>query len=294
VTLQVTGYKPGESFMHRLDGRVKFVFFVVFTVVAVSWNDPIYLTFLMVGIFIIGGLGRLTIGNMLDFIKPLVPWLVVVFVFNFFFFEWQYIPPWGLYYIGWLIPRIGNYGPYVHISLESVIYGLSSCMRFSIIVLCARILATFTSPTEIALSLNKMKMPPEFSIALGIVFGYIPVLIQQINAIFEAQKSRGWVVKGGRNPISKLRSYLPAILPIVFRSMTRAEFLGAAIASRGFGYDLEHRTYVSEPKMRSVDYVTLVLFITLLVGGVLIGIWVLGYASYKFTVDLVKRFILGI
>ncbi|MFX1466429.1 MAG: energy-coupling factor transporter transmembrane component T family protein [Promethearchaeota archaeon] len=285
------GYRKADTILHRLDPRVKLLWFIGFTLPAISWNDPVFLSILLIVILIMGSIATLSLRTMGGFLKPLIPMLVMIVIFNQIFYEWQIIPEWPVTRIGYLIPQftilsIWTIGPWIPVSIESIVYTSSNVIRFIIIVLAARIMMTFTSPTDIAVAISKLHAPPEFATAISISFGYIPVLHQQVNAIFEAQKCRGWKISG-RNPFSKLRSFIPTLLPIIIRSFARSEYLAAAIVSRGFGYSTK-RTYCNEPKIERRDFFAIMILLFIIIFSQLIGVWALGFVHYRLTTFAVK------
>ena len=100
--------------------------------------------------------------------------------------------------------------------------------------------------------MNKAKCPPEGSIAIGIAFSYIPVLKNEIGTVIEAQKSRGASFES-RNPVKKIKAYIPVIVPGLFISIMKGREIARAIEARGFTYDPVHRTYRKEIRLRIRD-----------------------------------------
>lgn len=82
--------------------------------------------------------------------------------------------------------------------------------------------------------------------------------------------------------------YIPAIIPTIVRSFARAEFLAAAISSRGFGYNPGRRTSLREIRMRRTDYVALAFFVAFLAASQIVGTFGLNLTGYGFTACLVR------
>jgi energy-coupling factor transport system permease protein len=288
--LNLFGYKELDSPIHRLDPRVKFFWFFAFTLPAVAWTDPIWLTALFIVIIGVGLLAKQGLKGILKPLVFLVPALLFLLFFNLFFYG-----PTGLgvsssiqpLLIGYIIPKIGGFGPYGKLTVENLVYAMGAMERLLIIATAGRLLLTFTSPSEVAVAWSKFHVPIEITTAVSIAFGFLPVTARQATSIFEAQKSRGWKIKT-RNPVKALRLYIPAIIPTIIRSFARAEFLAAAISSRGFGYNPGKRTSLREIRMRRKDYAALALFIAFLATSQIVGTFGLNLTGYGFTACLVR------
>ena len=291
---EIIGYKPYDTILHRLDPRVKLLWFLAFSLPAVSWNDPLWLTGLLITVIGLGLIAKSSFRGMVKVMVILIPAMITLLFFNVFWFEGTVtasLPKWPLFYLGWAIPKIGGYGPYGHVSLEALIFAWGAMLRIIIVVLSGRLLLSFTSPSEVTSAMSKLLAPMEMSTAVSVAFGFLPVTASQVTSVFEAQKSRGWKIST-RNPVKALKAFVPTVLPIISRSISRSEFLAAAIASRGYAYNPRKRTTLREVKFRRADWAALGVFIALLAASQLIA-FVLGWADYRFTVRLIRG-LLGI
>ncbi|HEY7414828.1 MAG TPA: energy-coupling factor transporter transmembrane component T, partial [Ktedonobacteraceae bacterium] len=123
----------------------------------------------------------------------------------------------------------------------------------------------------------------EIGMALSMTIAYIPVVINQLISVMEAQQSRAWKANTA-NPIARFRAYIPIAIPTFFRSFQTAEAMAAAMMSRGFGYDIDHRTELRPTKFTQLDWVAAALCVVMLVGGFLLGFF--GFAQYTLTMRL--------
>jgi energy-coupling factor transport system permease protein len=295
LSSELIGYKPLNTFFHRLDPRVKFAIFFSLTLPAVSWNDPIYLSFLLVTIIIISTLAKNSLRSTGKIILFLTPALLFLLLYNLFFYEGSTIasrPSWDLHYFGYLIPYKFWVCPCGHVSLESLVYAWGAMDRIIIIALSGRFLLSVTSPADLTSTMTKLRVPHEITTAINVAFGFLPVTIQQLTGVMEAQRARGWELKT-KNPITALKKLVPATVPVIIRSLTRAEFLAAAISSRGYGYDPKKRTYLRQIRFRRTDWIVFSILILFIIVGQLIGAaaWGLGWADYRFTSILIRHLI---
>lgn len=138
----------------------------------------------------------------------------------------------------------------------------ASAIRFIFFIWIADLITSATPTGDIVLTMNKAKLPPEASIAIGIAFSYIPVLKNEIGHVIEAQKSRGASFES-KNPFKKIKAYIPVIVPGLFISILKGREIARTIEARGFTYNPEKRTYRKTIKLRTRDYVIITLSILL-------------------------------
>lgn len=297
MSSEIFGYKPLNTFLHKLDPRVKFAIFFSLTLPAVSWNDPLFLTFLLILILALTKLAKGSLKLTGKFLLYLTPALLFLLAYNLLFYESSLVasrPAWPLHFIFWLIPvKIGPC-PCGNVSLESLVYAAGAMARITIIALSGRFLLTVTSPDNLTSVMVKLRIPNEITTAINVAFGFLPVSLATLRGVVEAQRARGWEARS-RNPVTLIRKAVPTIVPVLIRSLTRAEFLAAAISSKGYGYDPKKRTYLREIAFRRTDWVVFAAFITFIVIGQIIGAaaWGLGWADYRFT-TLILRHALGL
>jgi len=290
---ELFGYRPLNTFFHRLDPRDKFAIFFSLTLPAVSWNDPIYLTVLLVAILVVTKAAKSSLRTTGKFLLYLIPALLFLLFYNLLFYESSLVaarPSWPLDSLFYLIPIRFWVCPCGHVSLESLVYAWGAMDRIIIIVLSGRFLLAITSPADLTSSMTKLRIPNEITTAINVAFGFLPVSLQQLTGVVEAQRARGWEVKT-RNPVTALRKMVPTVTPVILRSLTRAEFLAAAISSRGYGFDPKKRTYLREIRFRRTDWYAFAFLIGFLVVGQTVGAasWGLGWADYRFTTLLLRH-----
>ncbi|MEM1574273.1 MAG: energy-coupling factor transporter transmembrane component T [Candidatus Methanomethylicaceae archaeon] len=249
---------PGESFFHKLDPRTKFLWFGVIIILASLFLNMIALLIILITIFMIIAIARIPWKVVLKRVRALLLVAVLYFIFNIYSYGGRggdvlfYIFP-GF----WVIP------PWP-ITIYGLIYSLGCAFRFLIMVMAIFLLIGTTPIQRLILGLIKCKLPPEIGIAIGIGFGYIPVLIDQTRTIIEAQKARAHETEY-RNPIKRLNAYKALFIPTIKNSISRGTFIAAAIEARGFSYDIRNRTYYRELKYTLEDKFIIILLIILVI-----------------------------
>lgn len=282
-------YTPGNTPLHNLDPRVKMLWFFAMIIPAAAWSDPIFLLAIIVLVAICGKIAHDSLSAMLKVVVMPIPAYIMVALFNLFAFDFtvKSMVTWKLQYLGWLIPRIGSFGPFGHVSVESLVFTLGICMRVAVFILASRLFLIFTSPSDIVTAFSQFKVPMEITTAISVAFGYLPELAQQVTTIMEAQRSRGWKT-GSKNPITAVKGFIPIVIPLILRSMVTAEFLATAITSRGFGATT-HPISLRVTKLSRTDILAATFFLAFLGVAAVIGTWGYNLASFKVTTFLVRN-----
>jgi len=117
-----------------------------------------------------------------------------------------------------------------------------------------------TSPEALSNALLKMGVPYAFAFVLSASMQFVPVLIRRLGNIRDAQRARGIPIEGGLNLII----HLPALAgPLLIQAFKFADELAEAMEARGFG--IPGRRFRHEPRFRWMDWVVMVISITVLV-----------------------------
>jgi energy-coupling factor transport system permease protein len=232
-------------------------------------------------VFAYGRLAGIPVGENLRHLLPVLPFVAFVLLANVAF--WRPPDPSEAHLIGYLVGENFPVLPAIPLYWETLVFSTGTLIRLLVLVLSALILIKTVSPSELALALVKMGIPPEIGMALSMTIAYIPVVIGQLTAVMEAQQARAWNTRVS-NPISRFRAYVPIAVPTFFRSFYAAEAMASAMMSRGFGYDVDNRTELKPLRFRPVDWGVAASLAVFLVVGVLLGF--VGVAKYTFTMSL--------
>ncbi|MEM3017485.1 MAG: energy-coupling factor transporter transmembrane component T [Candidatus Bathyarchaeia archaeon] len=277
-------YKEQDTVIHRLDPRVKFIWLIVVGIVIIIYKDPIWMLLFSIPAFgLVSRMAKLTWKDYKPIVLPIFSICLIAFLINqWLFFRHEH-------FLFYLIPNLGFTGPAVPISLESLIHASDIVSRIPLLMGPVRVFMGTTSMKELASGFTKMKFPPEVTMSISIAMGYLPVLLAQLRSVMESQMARGYVFESGtRNPVKALKQFTPLMIPLVTRSIIRAEFLAAAMVCRGFEYDPQHRTYIKEIRLNRNDKIALALIFAGLGFSVLAT--VMGWARYEMlTLPLAKR-----
>lgn len=247
-------YLERNSLLHRLDPRVKIIGSLFGIIALILFNSPflLFLLFLLIVLTLVI-LGKITIGEIFNVLKPLIPISVVAMII------WPFIlKPW---YFGLFI----GFG-----------YGIR---LLSVALLTLGLIMT-TPQRDLILGFIKMGMPYEIGLTLTIALRYIPTLYMLAQTIMDAQKSRGLELEKG-NFIQRAKNTVPVLIPLIVASIKTAHELSIALESRAFGAS-KRRTFLHNIKMEIKDYMAL--------GITLILFFIAVYARYFLGVGYIKLF----
>ncbi len=157
------------------------------------------------------------------------------------------------------------------IGLIAVINGVFSGIPFALAMIF-RLLALLTSfsiffmttyPEDMALAFTQMRLPYDYALAFSMAMRFVPTLAQEAQNIVDAQRSRGLELDKGRF-LTRIRNYLPILVPMLLVALRRADSVAAAMESRAFGA-VKKRTFLHELKFHWGDLILLLLTLTELV-----------------------------
>jgi len=256
-------YTPGETIIHRLDPRSKFLWFIVVLALSISFSDPRFNGLIYVSIIAVGLLARLTPKRFLFVAFNSLVFIVACLVF------WPRRAPLQVGEVVFTIPLLN--WKYTEIGL---LYAFGKAFLILNPITCMLIILSTTFPRDAVQATMKAGLPYKAGYIFIIALRFIPVMASETREIVEAQMSRGLEMQRG-NIIKKIKNYIPIFVPLVARMVKFTVQLAMSMESRCFGAK-ENRTFLHELKMKSSDYV----WIACLVLAVVLGFYL--------------RFILGV
>jgi len=242
---------PGTSVIHNLDARVKVA--IAFILVIQLFLVDSWIGFLAFFLLLMTAtlLSRISIGYVLRGLRPIFFLVIITLVFNLFFSR------------GVVIWQQKIFAVTLSITREGLRSGLQMAIRLILLVFSTSLLTLTTSPIQLTDALENILTPlkvigvpaHELAMMMSIALRFIPVLIDETEKIFKAQKSRG--AKFGRgNIIQKAKSLLPILVPLFVHAFKHAEDLAVAMESRCYRGG-EGRTRLKQLKVSGRDCMAL-------------------------------------
>ena len=261
--IMIGQYFPGDSFLHRMDARVKILLLLILLIeVFVFTSAPVY--FMMTGItFLLIMTSKVPLRMVLRSLKPL--WWIILFTFVLHLFS----------HPGREIYRIWQFV----ITQEGVEQGALISVRLMLLIVLSTLLTFTTSPLKLTDALESLLSPfkrlglpaHELAMMMTIALRFIPTLISETDKIMKAQQSRGADFVTG-SILSRLKNMVPILVPLFLSAFRRADDLALAMEARCYRGG-EGRTRMKEMKLGRLDYVAIGVFAVLSVGlGVSYGL----------------------
>lgn len=242
-------YTEGNTFLHRLDPRVKIAAVVLLTVLGFVLTSLASLLVLLVFIFLLLFLARASLDRTMFALKFVLRFMALIVVL------WPFFDPSGE-------PVLATLGP-VKITEPAIWRGVTSAVRVGCLATVWYILIFTTSQRDLVRALVKLGVRFDFGLALAIALRFFPTLGLTIDSIKDAQRARGLELdKGGLT--RRAKNYVAVLVPVIVSSLRTAETLALALQSRAYGARAD-RTYLRELSMRPSDYVALAVVVAILV-----------------------------
>jgi len=254
-------FLPGDSFIHRLDSRVKLLALVI-SIVAVLCVDSligygVMAAFIVIAIYLTG----ISFITALNSVNKMYWFFILILLMNTCFYS-----PDNAWVSVWI------FSP----SLTGLMQGIDVVLRVFLVLVISNILTSATSPMEITNALESLISPLRFfgipteqiSMILSIAIQFIPTLSEETDTIRKAQMARGARFDSTKLT-EKAEAVLPLVIPIFFAAFKRADELSLAMEARGYR-GAAGRTKKKFTPLRLQDYGALAIVIVICVVQILI------------------------
>lgn len=261
--LTIGRYIPANSLIHRLDPRAKlaaFGCFILAGVVASKYTNALLLALSMAMLVKLAGL---RVRSVLADLAPVVPVLLVMATLQLLFYGGASRPTEAhRWLVAWGVLRIST----ASLRVIAVTWARFAALFMLVILLTATTPASaLTRGLEGLLRpLDRLGLPGhELALVGAIALRFLPILGQQLEAILQAQASRG--VSEGQSRwrlLANARRMAQVIVPLFVDAYHRAEELALAMQARCY-HGGKGRTYLVPLQMRPADYLAVVTSISL-------------------------------
>ncbi len=240
-------YFPGKSVVHKMDSRMKIILTMIFIVSLFLCKNFISLAFIVAAITAIIAISGISFKTIIKSIKPLIFVIVLTAIINLFYGEGE--------------PLVQIYK--FSITFDGICTAVFMACRIAILVVAGSMLTYTTSPTELTDAIERLFKPLKYikidvhtiAMIMTIALRFIPTLIEEIEKIMAAQKSRGADMESGRL-IKRVKALVPVLIPLFISSFRRATELAYAMECRCYRGGAG-RTKMKVVKMHARDYAAL-------------------------------------
>ena len=228
-------YLPNNSVIHRLDPRAKLIFVFVFIIFIFFAHSFATFAWIILLILCFMKMAKIQFWFLIKGLTPIFFFLVFTFSMHVLFtnggivlFQWKFIT----------------------IESNGVMEGIYISLRLIFIVMIATIMTLSTSPIDLTDAFEKLFVPlkvikvpvHQLSMMMSIALRFIPTLMDELEKIILAQKSRGSEISSG-SLITRIRAFIPIMIPLFISAFQRAEELAIAMEVRGYDINIKRTSY---------------------------------------------------
>ncbi len=241
-------YLPIDSFVHRLDPRLKLGALLLLLITV--FFDAGFLGYAILGVFVIimAMLSKMKVSTIIKAMKPMLIMMLFLMFFNLLF-----IQNGRLLFQFW----------FIKIYDQALLQTLYIIIRLILIIIMTTILTATTKPLDLTLGIEHLLSPfkkvgfpvHEVAMMISIALRFIPTLLEETQRIMKAQASRGVEFSEG-NLKDKIMSIVSLIIPLFISAFQRAEDLANAMESRNYNPEAK-RTRYKQLRWKITDTISL-------------------------------------
>ncbi len=242
-----------DTWIHRLDPRVKLAFVVEATLFAFLWPSIWTALAMIAACALIFSRSQIPAARVIRVLRIVGPLVIMVFLLTAVFG--------GSGVSAWL--RLGP----LTVTAESVQRGALLAMRLLALALIIFAWLFTTDQAAMVRGFVALKLPYEWGLTLALALRYLPIFAGLFEQVREAQQARGLDLEQ-RHFWQRLQSYRPVLVAMVISALRNSERLGWALEARALGAQGVRRTVFRPLHFRRTDGMALALLTAALVAGV--------------------------
>ena len=244
-------YYPGNSFIHRLDPRVKILATVFYIVALFVVADFIGFAVAFIELAVIIAVSRVPLRFILRGLKPVFLILAFTFLINMFMVKGEPLVTLG----------------FLTITREGLRTAVFMAVRLILLIIGASLLTLTTKPISLTDGMEALLSPfkrfglpaHELAMMMTIALRFIPTLLEETDKIMKAQQARGADFESG-NLIRRAKALIPILVPLFISAFRIAQDLAMAMEARCYGGNIQ-RTRMNGMKLKSRDIAGSLIFI---------------------------------
>lgn len=260
-----TGYITqfqSNSFIAKIDARVKLLMILSVLILVFVWTNPIHLGLLVITIIALSLFGGIPWSYLWKLILVGLPFGIILMLIHGFFNRWFGTTP----LIGPVPEWIPVLGGRMTLYQEGTFFGLGMAFRTFALMLAVPMVISTTDINKLVLGLIDFRVPYKITFVFTMALRFAPLLLEEMRAIQDAQRLRGLDTKKMSLP-RRVKVGAAMIVPLILGTMMKSTQLEIALQARAFSGSND-RTYLNEITMRLSDW----LICGLVVGGTILFI----------------------
>lgn len=242
-------YFPGKSLIHKLDARAKIMLTLLFIVILFIGKNFFSLTLLLATAIIGVLISKISFSTLFKGLKTVLFILIFSACLQIYYKNtgdilWKPFPEKDF-----------------AVTTDGVYTAIFIAVRIVALIIFGSLLTYTTSPTMLTDAIERLLSPLKllkinvhsFAMMMTIALRFVPTLIEEIEVIMSAQKSRGASMDTG-SLSKRAKALVPVFIPLFVNSFRRAYELAFAMECRCYNGSSK-RTRMKIMKLKARDYI---------------------------------------
>lgn len=248
-------YVRRDTWLHRLDPRVKLAFVIVATLLTFLWPT----VWTAIGMILLTGAAtwqaRIPAAHVIRVWRVMVPLVILVFGLTALFGNGD----------GAIGLHVGPLG----VTPASVLRGVLLSTRLLALALIVALWLFTTDQATMVRGFVALRLPYEWGLTLALALRYLPLFAGQFEQVRDAQQARGLDLEGG-GFWRRLQAYRPVLVAMMINALRNSERLGWALEARAVGARGVRRSVFRPLRLQRTDVIVLIVLTAVLIGAVLL------------------------
>lgn len=243
-------YYPGESWIHRLDSRIKIIAVLVYIAALFIVNDFIGFFIALCALTLVIVISKVPLSFILKGLKPIFLIIAFTFLLNLFMIKG-----------GDTLVKLGPFS----IAEHGVYTACFMAGRLVLLIIGSSLLTLTTKPINLTDGIESLLSPfsrfglpaHELAMMMTIALRFIPTLLEETDKIMKAQQARGADFESG-SIIHRAKNLIPILIPLFISAFRIAHDLAMAMEARCYRGG-HFRTRMNAMKLGGNDVVACVM-----------------------------------
>ena len=267
----IVDFVDSNSFLNRMDPRIKIIILVIFSVIIFMMNSLISVTLMLILAVVCWNICKLPFKDISGLFKVVLVTMIVVTIMQVLFYSSNNPIDFGIfqvtkddYIFGLMVPRedrfgiLKGFGP----RWQGLIFSVLLTIRLMALITFMPMIIKTTRLDQLSLGFVGLGLPYKVAYMATTAINMVPTFSDETQVIMDAQKMRGMTVFEEGKLVEKIKGWTTLVVPLVIGAMRRSPQMGVAMDTRAFGA-FKKRTYLDELKIKTSDIVALVIAIVL-------------------------------
>ena len=250
-------YVRRDTWLHRLDPRVKLAFVIETTILTFLWPSIWSAAAAIVLCSLLVWRGQIPAAQTGRVWRVMAPLMVMVFALNALFS--------GGGEVSWF--RLGP----LAITAEAVQRGALLATRLLALALSVSLWLFTTDQASLVRGFVALRLPYAWGLTLALALRYLPIFAGLFEQVRDAQQARGLDLEAG-GFWRKLNAYRPVLIAMLISALRNSERLGWALEARAVGATGIRRTTFRALHMRRTDTLVLAGLLIIFAAGLLLRV----------------------